>query len=89
MDLGSVVLALWFLGALAVSVGVYHQLPHILDAVSYTFQAGILGSGRWWLALPPLEGAFRGPFQVVDQGAGFRSTRLARPRRTRWVGWSG
>jgi hypothetical protein len=50
---------------------VYQQLPHILDAVSYTFQAGILDSGRWWLARPALDGAFRGPFQVIDQGRWF------------------
>ena len=71
VELGWVVLGLWLVGALAVSVRVYHQLPHILDAVSYTFQAGILGSGRWWLAPPAIEAAFRGPFQVIDHGRWF------------------
>jgi hypothetical protein len=46
-------------------------LPHILDAVSYTFQAALFASGLLSLRMPPLTGAFLGPFQVVWQGRMF------------------
>src|SRR5207302_2050508 len=41
---------------------------HILDAVSYTFQAGLFASGQLWLAEPPIVAAFRGPFEVLLRG---------------------
>ncbi|HET6316541.1 MAG TPA: hypothetical protein VFG86_08795, partial [Chloroflexota bacterium] len=68
---GQLILALWLLAAALITTRLYHQLPHILDAVSYTFQAGVLRSGRLWLAPPNLVDAFRGPFQVVSNGHWF------------------
>ena len=47
------------------SARLYHQLPHILDSVSYTFQAGVFASGKVALDVPPLVNAFKGPFEVV------------------------
>jgi hypothetical protein len=64
-------LATWLLGAVLVSVYVYQQLPHILDAVSYTFQAGVFARGALWLQVPSLAQDFRGPFEVVSYGRWF------------------
>jgi hypothetical protein len=61
-------LAVWLVTAALVATEQYHQLPHILDAVSYTFQAGLLASGQLSLPAPPLTDAFKGPFQVLWQG---------------------
>jgi hypothetical protein len=61
-------LGCWLVASALVSVRLYHQLPHILDAVSYTFQAGLLASGQLSLAVPPQVEAFKGPFEVVWQG---------------------
>jgi hypothetical protein len=63
-----VVLAGWLLGAAAVGVLVYHQLPHILDAVSYTSQASLFVGGRIALDVGPLTQAVRGPFEALWQG---------------------
>jgi hypothetical protein len=63
--LGDLVLAVWLLGAGVVATRLFHQLPHILDAVSYTFQAGVFRTGQVSLPVPALEGAFKGPFQVI------------------------
>lgn len=60
-----VVLAVWLLGAGIITTRLYHQLPHILDAISYTFQAGVFRAGRLWLDVPAIDGAFKGPFQVI------------------------
>jgi hypothetical protein len=61
-------LAVWLLAAALVATEQYHQLPHILDAVSYTFQAALFASGQLSLPEPPLISAFKGPFEVVWQG---------------------
>ena len=61
-------LAGWLLAAALVSVRAYQQLPHVLDALSYSFQAGLLSSGRLWLDAPVPIDAFRGPFEVLWQG---------------------
>jgi hypothetical protein len=66
-----IALAGWALLAAAVAARVYHQLPHILDAVSYTFQAGVLSTRQLWIPPPPLEAAFKGPFQVIANGRWF------------------
>ncbi|HEX8968120.1 MAG TPA: hypothetical protein VF937_09585, partial [Chloroflexota bacterium] len=58
----------WLVAAALVTTRLYHQLPHILDAVSYTFQAGLFASGRLSLGEPPLADSFKGPFEVVWQG---------------------
>ncbi|MBV8718722.1 MAG: hypothetical protein JOZ65_26960 [Chloroflexi bacterium] len=61
-------LGLWLVSAALVSVREFQQLPHILDAVSYTFQAGLFASGQLALPAPPQLDAFRGPFTVLWQG---------------------
>ena len=61
----------WLLAAALVTTRLYHQLPHILDAVSYTFQAGLFASGQLVLPAPPIPEAFKGPFEVVWQGRMF------------------
>jgi hypothetical protein len=63
-----VALAVWLVAAALVATLQYHQLPHILDAVSYTFQAGLFASGQMSLPVPPQPEAFRGPFEVVWRG---------------------
>jgi hypothetical protein len=61
----------WLLASLLVSWRIYHQLPHILDAVSYDFQAGVLRSGRLAASVPPLVDAFKGPFELTLNGRWF------------------
>ena len=60
-------LAAWLAAAGYVAVVAYQQLPHILDAVSYTFQAGVFASGALAQAAPPVPDAFKGPFEVLWQ----------------------
>jgi hypothetical protein len=64
----NVALAAWLVAAALVTTRLYHQLPHILDAVSYRFQAGLFASGTLSLAAPPVPDAFKGPFEVMWQG---------------------
>src|SRR5207302_1503615 len=54
-----------------VTTRLYHQLPHILDAASYTFQAGLFASGKLAMPAPPDLMAFKGAFEVVWQGVVF------------------
>jgi hypothetical protein len=61
----------WLLASLLVSWRIYHQLPHILDAVSYDFQARVLETGQLALAVPPLVDAFKGPFELALDGRWF------------------
>ena len=63
-----VTLGTWLAAAGYVTVALYHQLPHILDAVSYTYQAGLLATGQLAAPAPPIPDAFRGPFQVMWDG---------------------
>ena len=65
---GDIVLAIWLLAAALVTTRLYHQMPHILDAMSYTFQAGLFASGRLALDAGPLAQALRGPFEVLLNG---------------------
>ena len=65
---GIAVLACWLIAAALLTIGEYQQLPHILDAISYTFQAGLFSAGRLSLPAPPLVDSFKGPFQVVWRG---------------------
>lgn len=64
-------LSVWLVAATWVSVRLYGQLPHVLDAVSYAFQAGVFRSGHLWLAAPPEVDALKGPFEVVWHGRWF------------------
>ncbi len=66
--LAELLLATWLVAAALVTASVYRQLPHLLDAVSYTFQAGLLASGKLALDAPPFAAAFKGPFEVLWQG---------------------
>jgi hypothetical protein len=60
-------LALWLVAAALIATREYHQLPHILDAVAYTFQAGLFAAGQISLPAPAPVEAFKGPFQVLWQ----------------------
>ena len=50
-----VLLAVWLVAAALVATRAYNQLPHIFDAVSYTFQAGLFASGQMSLPAPPVS----------------------------------
>jgi hypothetical protein len=65
------VLTWWLCAASYVTIAAYHQLPHILDGISYTFQAGVFASGQLSLPAPPATEAFMGPFEVLWQGRVF------------------
>jgi hypothetical protein len=60
-------LVLWLIGVALLSTREYHQLPHILDAVAYSFQAGLFSTGQLSLPAPPFVDAFKGPFEVLWQ----------------------
>jgi len=64
---GVAVLGVWLAASVYVSLRVFQQLPHILDAVSYTFQAGVFASGALGQLAPPVPDAFKGPFEVLWQ----------------------
>jgi hypothetical protein len=61
----------WVVAAGLVSWRVYHQLPHVLDAVAYAFQAGVLRAGQLALAVPTLVDSFKGPFELTHEGRWF------------------
>ncbi len=66
-----VLMAGWLAAAVWVTVALYHQLPHVLDAVSYAFQANVFRAGKLSLAAPDAIVNLRGPFQVVFEGRWF------------------
>jgi hypothetical protein len=66
--LTQLLLPLWLLAAALVTTWLYRQMPHILDAMSYTFQAGLFVSGRLALDAGSLADALRGPFEVLFDG---------------------
>ena len=53
------------------AVVLFDRAPHILDAVSYYFQAKIFASGSLAAPAPPLREAFPTPFSVVHDGLWF------------------
>jgi hypothetical protein len=65
------ILPIWLLAAALVTSWLYHQMPHILDAVSYAFQASLFASGRIALDAGPLAAALHGPFEVLSNGRVF------------------
>ncbi len=67
----AVLLVAWLVAAGWVTAALYRQLPHVLDAVSYVFQARVLDAGRLWLDAPERVAALEGPFQVVWDGRWF------------------
>jgi 4-amino-4-deoxy-L-arabinose transferase-like glycosyltransferase len=56
---------LWLVAACWVTIRLYHQLPHIVDAAAYFFEANVLASGQVAFEPPPMVGAFKGYFQTV------------------------
>jgi hypothetical protein len=65
------VLVLWATAALFVTVRVYHQLPHIVDAQAYYFQSRIFETGRLWLQVPSIVDKLDGFQQVEWNGRWF------------------
>lgn len=64
-------LVVWVAAAGWVTWALYRQVPHVLDGVSYTFQAGVFRSGRLSLPVSPAAPLLLGPFQVVADGRWF------------------
>jgi 4-amino-4-deoxy-L-arabinose transferase-like glycosyltransferase len=63
--IAGMVLVVWLTAALFVTVRLYHQLPHIVDAQAYYFQARIFEAGRTWLQIPSIVSQLDG-FQQVE-----------------------
>jgi hypothetical protein len=61
----------WLAAAAWVTVRLYHQLPHIVDAAAYHFEMGVLRSGRLWFQPPPLSQFFKYYFETTDNGRWF------------------
>jgi 4-amino-4-deoxy-L-arabinose transferase-like glycosyltransferase len=55
-------------GSVFTAITLFDRMPHILDAVSYTFQAKTFAGGDLWVPAPPVEGAFPTPFTVQRDG---------------------
>ena len=53
------------------AIALFDRAPHILDAVSYDFQAKIFAAGQLSAPAPPLGAAFPTPFFVNDRGKWF------------------
>ncbi len=70
-SVAGVLLAGWLAAAIWVTVALYHQLPHVLDAVSYAFQANVFRTGQLALPTPAAVLNLRGPFQVLYEGRWF------------------
>jgi hypothetical protein len=60
-----VLLGLLMGGSAWISVALYRQLPHILDASEYYLQAGMFASGHLWFDPPPLANDFGNYSQVI------------------------
>jgi 4-amino-4-deoxy-L-arabinose transferase-like glycosyltransferase len=63
--------ALWLAAAIFVTVRLYHQLPHIVDAQAYYFQSRIFEAGRTWLQIPSIVDKLDGFQQVEWNGRWF------------------
>ena len=64
-------LLVWSSAVLWITVRVYHQLPHIVDAQAYYLQAQILDTGRTWLQAPDIVAQINGFQQVEWNGRWF------------------
>jgi hypothetical protein len=62
---------LWLAGACWVTIHLYHQLPHIIDAAAYYFESTVLASGRFYFEAPTMVEAFKGDFETVVNGHWF------------------
>ncbi len=58
-------------GSLYAAVALFDRAPHILDAVSYTFQAKVFAEGALSAPAPAVRDAFPTPFMVVHDGRWF------------------
>jgi hypothetical protein len=58
----------WLAAASWVTIALYHQLPHLLDASTYAFQARLIQSGRLWLEAPPFGDLFTTDLQAIRDG---------------------
>jgi hypothetical protein len=65
------ILVVWLTAALFVTVRLYHQLPHIVDAQAYYFQSRIFETGRTWLQIPSIVDQLDGFQQVEWNGRWF------------------
>jgi hypothetical protein len=71
LALGLMAVAVWFAAALWITIREYHQLPHIVDAQAYFFEARILETGRTWLQAPDMVQMLDGFQQVEWNGRWF------------------
>jgi 4-amino-4-deoxy-L-arabinose transferase-like glycosyltransferase len=58
----------WLGAASWVTIQLYHQLPHLLDAATFAFQARLAQTGRFWLEAPPLGQLFTTDLQTIRDG---------------------
>jgi hypothetical protein len=58
----------WLGAASWISIELYHQLPHLLDASTFAFQARLMQAGRLWLEAPPLGKLFTTDLQAIRDG---------------------
>jgi hypothetical protein len=63
--------AAWLVAASWVTIRLYHQLPHIVDAAAYYFETNMLRSGRLWLDPPPSVNYLKSYFETVMDGRWF------------------
>jgi hypothetical protein len=59
---------MWLAAACWVTIALYDQLPHLLDASTYYFESNLIRTGRLWLEPPPLAQVFRTDLQTVYEG---------------------
>jgi hypothetical protein len=58
----------WLAAASWITIALYHQLPHLLDASTYAFQARMLQVGHLWLEPPPFADLFTTGLQAIWNG---------------------
>jgi hypothetical protein len=61
----------WLVAASWVTIRLYHQLPHIVDAAAYYFETNMLRSGRLWMDPPPSVNYLKSYFETVMDGRWF------------------
>jgi hypothetical protein len=57
-----------FVGATAITWGPYQQLPHVVDAVAYQFQAKLFAAGQLYLQTPPYVAQLDELLQITKGG---------------------
>ncbi|MBV9583241.1 MAG: glycosyltransferase family 39 protein [Chloroflexi bacterium] len=61
----------WLAVASWVTIRLYHQLPHVVDAAAYYFETNIFRSGRLWFDPPPSVNYLKSYFETVMDGRWF------------------